>query len=211
VPAPYPHQPPEPTSPSRSSGESTCRRRERGAWIQERAGRVGGRGEDLHLCIDDSQARWHAPPEHAHPAVPVGSPLLARLSVRGLNLRAVNNAMVAMLEVIHLHSVFLTDASLRRMVAVCPCLRNLDLRYCCRLAASTSLMSGCAASRASPSSTTSTPPSCGSWYRSRPASAPSASASGRLSLHSISIRSISRCSEQSNEEIVYDDKSWARA
>ncbi|AQK57488.1 hypothetical protein ZEAMMB73_Zm00001d052614 [Zea mays] len=71
--------------------------------------------------------------------------------------------MVAMLEVIHLHSVFLTDASLRRMVAVCPCLRNLDLRYCCRLAASTSLMSGCAASRASPSSTTSTPPSCGSW------------------------------------------------
>jgi hypothetical protein len=44
VPTPYPHQPPEPTSPSHLSGESTRRRRERGAWIQERAGRVGGRG-----------------------------------------------------------------------------------------------------------------------------------------------------------------------
>nr|ACR38220.1 unknown [Zea mays] len=48
-------------------------------------------------------------------------------------------------------------------------------------------MPGCPTSSASPSSTAPTQPSCGSWYRSRPASAPSASASGRLSIHSISI------------------------
>ncbi|CAL5060160.1 unnamed protein product [Urochloa decumbens] len=64
---------------------------------------------------------------------PVGSRLLARLSVRGLNLTAAANAMVATLEVIHLHSVFLTDAALRRVVGACPRLRELDLRYCRRL------------------------------------------------------------------------------
>ncbi|KAF8776366.1 hypothetical protein HU200_003598 [Digitaria exilis] len=60
---------------------------------------------------------------------PVGSRLLARLSVRGLNLTAATNVMVATLEVIHLHSVFLTDAALRRVVGACPRLRELDLRY----------------------------------------------------------------------------------
>jgi hypothetical protein len=64
---------------------------------------------------------------------PVGSPLLARLSVRGLNLTATANAMVGALEVIHLHSVPLTDAALRRVVGACPCLRELELRYCRRL------------------------------------------------------------------------------
>lgn len=64
---------------------------------------------------------------------PVGSRLLARLSVRGLNLTAATNAMVATLEVIHLHSVFLTDAALRRVVGACPRLRELDLRYCRRV------------------------------------------------------------------------------
>jgi hypothetical protein len=133
VTAPYPHQPLEPTSPSRSSGGIhpsdvflSCGRQCRGSAESEEPGSRSGQtkwaggGEDLHLCIDDSQARRHAPPEHAHPTVPVGSPLLTRMSVRGINLRVVNNTMVAMLEVIHLHSVFLTDASLRRMVVVCP-------------------------------------------------------------------------------------------
>ncbi|CAN6247115.1 unnamed protein product, partial [Urochloa humidicola] len=64
---------------------------------------------------------------------PVGSRLLARLSVRGLNITAATNAMVATLEVIHFHSVFLTDAALRRVVGACPRLRELDLRYCRRL------------------------------------------------------------------------------
>ncbi|OEL18260.1 hypothetical protein BAE44_0020721 [Dichanthelium oligosanthes] len=64
---------------------------------------------------------------------PVGSRLLARLSVRGLNVTAAANAMVATLEVIHLHSVFVTDAALRRVVGACPRLRELDLRYCRRL------------------------------------------------------------------------------
>uniref|UniRef100_A0ACD5V8J7 Uncharacterized protein n=1 Tax=Avena sativa TaxID=4498 RepID=A0ACD5V8J7_AVESA len=61
---------------------------------------------------------------------PVGSPLLARLSVRGLHVTASANAMVGTLEVIHLHSVSITDAALRRVVAACPCLRELELRYC---------------------------------------------------------------------------------
>lgn len=64
---------------------------------------------------------------------PVGSPLLARLSLRGLNLTAAANAMVKALEVIRLHSVPLTDAALRRVVGACPCLRELELRYCRRL------------------------------------------------------------------------------
>ncbi|KAG8069804.1 hypothetical protein GUJ93_ZPchr0006g46095 [Zizania palustris] len=61
---------------------------------------------------------------------PVGSKLLARLSLRGLHLTASANAMVATLEVIHFHSVSLTDAALKRVVAACPRLRELELRYC---------------------------------------------------------------------------------
>uniref|UniRef100_A0A0D9YMM4 Uncharacterized protein n=1 Tax=Oryza glumipatula TaxID=40148 RepID=A0A0D9YMM4_9ORYZ len=61
---------------------------------------------------------------------PIGSKLLARLSVRGLHLTASANAMVATLEVIHFHSVSLTDAALRRVVSACPRLRELELRYC---------------------------------------------------------------------------------
>jgi hypothetical protein len=95
--------------------------------------------EDLHLRVDGGAGAGRGSrggtrrPGTLSVQFPVGSPLLARLSVRGLNLTAVNNAMVATLEVIHLHSVFLTDAALRRMVAACPRLRELDLRYCRRL------------------------------------------------------------------------------
>jgi hypothetical protein len=64
---------------------------------------------------------------------PVGSPLLARMSVRGLNLTASANAMARALEVIHLRSVPLTDAALRRVVGACPCLRELEIRCCRRL------------------------------------------------------------------------------
>jgi hypothetical protein len=95
--------------------------------------------EDLHLRADGGAGAARGSrgatrrPGALAVQFPVGSPLLARLSVRGLSLTAVNNAMVATLEVIHLHSVFLTDAALRRMVAACPRLRELDLRYCRRL------------------------------------------------------------------------------
>ncbi|CAD6251807.1 unnamed protein product [Miscanthus lutarioriparius] len=95
--------------------------------------------EDLHLRVDGGAGAGRGSrggtrrPGMLTVQFPVGSPLLARLSVRGLNLTAVNNAMVTTLEVIHLHSVFLTDAALRRMVAACPRLRELDLRYCRRL------------------------------------------------------------------------------
>ncbi|XP_066324943.1 F-box protein At5g03100-like [Miscanthus floridulus] len=95
--------------------------------------------EDLHLRVDGGAGAGRGSrggtrrPGMLTVQFPVGSPLLARLSMRGLNLTAVNNAMVATLEVIHLHSVFLTDAALRRMVAACPRLRELDLRYCRRL------------------------------------------------------------------------------
>ncbi|PAN04125.1 hypothetical protein PAHAL_1G044100 [Panicum hallii] len=97
--------------------------------------------EDLHLRLDGAAGRGSrgggggATRGRGMLTVhfPVGSRLLARLSVRGLNLTAAANAMVATLEVIHLHSVFLTDAALRRVVAACPRLRELDLRYCRRL------------------------------------------------------------------------------
>ena len=61
---------------------------------------------------------------------PIGSLLLARLSVCGLHLTAFAHAMVATLEVIHLHSVSITAAALRRLLAACPSLRDLELRYC---------------------------------------------------------------------------------
>uniref|UniRef100_K3YTJ3 Uncharacterized protein n=1 Tax=Setaria italica TaxID=4555 RepID=K3YTJ3_SETIT len=95
--------------------------------------------EDLHLRVDGGAGRGSRGGGGTRGRgmltvhFPVGSRLLARLSVRGLNLTAAANAMVATLEVIHLHSVFLTDAALRRVVAACPRLRELDLRYCRRL------------------------------------------------------------------------------
>ncbi|XP_062224029.1 F-box protein At5g03100-like [Phragmites australis] len=93
--------------------------------------------EDLHLRLDGSVGRGSRGgtrrPGMLTVHFPVGSPLLARLSVRGLNLTAAANAMVATLEVIHLHSVPLTDAALRRVVAACPRLRELEIRYCRRL------------------------------------------------------------------------------
>ncbi|WVZ77806.1 hypothetical protein U9M48_025628 [Paspalum notatum var. saurae] len=98
--------------------------------------------EDLRLRLDGAAAGRGARgggggtrrPGTLSVHFPLGSPLLARLSVRGLNLTAAAaNTMVATLEVIHLHSVFLTDAALRRVVAACPRLRDLDLRYCRRL------------------------------------------------------------------------------
>ncbi|KQJ93432.1 putative FBD-associated F-box protein At5g56390 [Brachypodium distachyon] len=91
--------------------------------------------EDLQLRLDGTGGRGSRGGQRRAGALavhfPVGSPLLARLSVRGLHLTASANAMVATLEVIHLHSVSLTDAALRRVVAACPCLRELELR-CCR-------------------------------------------------------------------------------
>ncbi|XP_047080972.1 putative F-box/FBD/LRR-repeat protein At2g05300 [Lolium rigidum] len=90
--------------------------------------------EDVQLRLDGTTPRG-ARGGHRRAGVltvhfPVGSPLLARLSVRGLHVTASANAMVATLEVVHLHSVSITDAALRRVVAACPCLRELDLRYC---------------------------------------------------------------------------------
>jgi hypothetical protein len=87
--------------------------------------------EDVQLRLDGSgRARGGRRAGALAVHFPVGSPLLARLSVRGLHLTASANAMVATLEVVHLHSVSLTDAALRRVVAACPCLRELDIRYC---------------------------------------------------------------------------------
>ncbi|CAM0946759.1 unnamed protein product [Alopecurus aequalis] len=91
--------------------------------------------EDMQLRLDGGPGGRGARGGHRRAGVltvhfPVGSPLLARLSVRGLHVTASANAMVATLEVIHLHSVSITDAALRRVVAACPCLRELELRYC---------------------------------------------------------------------------------
>ncbi|KAL6888700.1 hypothetical protein ACP4OV_009726 [Aristida adscensionis] len=90
--------------------------------------------EDLHLRLEGGAGRGSRGGTRRAGTLtvqfPVGSPLLARLSVRGLHLTASANAMVATLEVVHLHSVSLTDAALRRVVAASPRLRELELRYC---------------------------------------------------------------------------------
>jgi hypothetical protein len=60
---------------------------------------------------------------------PMDSPLLTRLSLRGIHLSAANSASTR-LEILALHSVTLTEAALRKVVAACPVLRCLDIRRC---------------------------------------------------------------------------------
>ncbi|KAJ1703987.1 hypothetical protein LUZ63_003766 [Rhynchospora breviuscula] len=60
---------------------------------------------------------------------PMDSPLLIRLSLRGIHLSAANSASTR-LEILALHSVSLSDAALRKVVAACPLLRCLDIRRC---------------------------------------------------------------------------------
>lgn len=60
---------------------------------------------------------------------PMDSPLLTRLSLRGIHLSAANSASTH-LEILALHSVTLSEAALRKVVAACPVLRCLDIRRC---------------------------------------------------------------------------------
>lgn len=60
---------------------------------------------------------------------PMESLLLTRLSLRGIHLSAANSASTR-LEILTLHSVTLSEAALRKVVAACPVLRCLDIRRC---------------------------------------------------------------------------------
>ncbi|XP_038972394.1 putative F-box/LRR-repeat protein At3g18150 isoform X2 [Phoenix dactylifera] len=60
------------------------------------------------------------------------SPNLSRLTVCGFHLScpAAHFKRLSSLEILCLHSISITDAALRRIIAACPRLRSLDLRYC---------------------------------------------------------------------------------
>ncbi|TVU08595.1 hypothetical protein EJB05_42004, partial [Eragrostis curvula] len=63
---------------------------------------------------------------------PLSSPCLVHLSLRGIgisNMYQVDRPLSA-LEVIHLHSVRICELTFRNLMAMCPRLRTLDLRWC---------------------------------------------------------------------------------
>ncbi|KAJ3679439.1 hypothetical protein LUZ60_017450 [Juncus effusus] len=60
---------------------------------------------------------------------PLNSPILTHLSLRGIHLTASSSALTK-LESVFLHSVTLTDAAVKKIVASCPDLRVLDIRAC---------------------------------------------------------------------------------
>uniref|UniRef100_A0A453SUM7 Uncharacterized protein n=1 Tax=Aegilops tauschii subsp. strangulata TaxID=200361 RepID=A0A453SUM7_AEGTS len=67
--------------------------------------------------------------------LPLGDPHLARLSLGAMTVGlpdsfSARSHPFSALEVIHLHCVRISDGTLRSLVAACPLLHTLDLRYC---------------------------------------------------------------------------------
>uniref|UniRef100_A0A8R7R8L6 F-box domain-containing protein n=2 Tax=Triticum urartu TaxID=4572 RepID=A0A8R7R8L6_TRIUA len=67
--------------------------------------------------------------------LPLGDPHLARLSLRAVTVDlpvsfSAHSHPFSALEVIHLHCVRISDRTVNRLVAACPLLHTLDLRYC---------------------------------------------------------------------------------
>nr|XP_045087488.1 uncharacterized protein LOC109776024 [Aegilops tauschii subsp. strangulata] len=67
--------------------------------------------------------------------LPLGDPHLARLSLRAVTVDlpgsfSADSHPFSALEVIHLHCVRISDRTVNRLVAACPLLHTLDLRYC---------------------------------------------------------------------------------
>ncbi|KAM3193427.1 hypothetical protein ACQJBY_070189 [Aegilops geniculata] len=67
--------------------------------------------------------------------LPPGDPHLARLSLRAVTVElpgsfSAHSHPFSALEVIHLHCVRISDRTVNRLVAACPLLHTLDLRYC---------------------------------------------------------------------------------
>ncbi|KAL6838419.1 hypothetical protein ACP4OV_031664 [Aristida adscensionis] len=86
--------------------------------------------EDLHVDHRRDTASSRKPSFH----LPLASPSLARLSLRGLAVAGIYYRAAAppfhALEVIRLHRVSIAQAAFKRMMAACPALRTLDLRGC---------------------------------------------------------------------------------
>jgi hypothetical protein len=86
------------------------------------------RAEDLHVELRraklGSNLSFH---------FPLSSPRLVHLSLRGIgisNMYYRGARLFSALEVIHLHSVPVSQLTFRKMMALCPSLRTLDLRRC---------------------------------------------------------------------------------
>ncbi|PVH47333.1 hypothetical protein PAHAL_4G038800 [Panicum hallii] len=84
------------------------------------------RVEDLHVEVGH---HWQSLVFH----LPLSSPLLAHLSLRGIRIYNIKGAQpFYALEVIRLHSVRICKSTFRRLMALCPSLHTLDLhRYNC--------------------------------------------------------------------------------
>ncbi|KAL6603619.1 hypothetical protein ACP70R_043980 [Stipagrostis hirtigluma subsp. patula] len=83
--------------------------------------------EDLHVGVDQTLRRFNF-------HLPLSSPRLARLSLRRMSIASVYYYKRAQtfqaLEVIMLHSVSVAESAFKKMMALCPSLRTLDLRHC---------------------------------------------------------------------------------
>jgi len=83
------------------------------------------RAEELHVEMRTaSKLKFH---------LPRSSPLLARLSLRRIGVAGMyyrGAQPLRALEVVALHSVSITQAAAKKMLALCPGLRTLDLRAC---------------------------------------------------------------------------------
>ncbi|KAL6603623.1 hypothetical protein ACP70R_043984 [Stipagrostis hirtigluma subsp. patula] len=85
------------------------------------------RVEDLHVgrqTTNEPRLGFH---------LPFASPLLARLSLSGLSVCSIyykGAQPFHALEVIRLHRVSISQAAFKKTMALCPCLRTLDLRGC---------------------------------------------------------------------------------
>ncbi|KAL6603620.1 hypothetical protein ACP70R_043981 [Stipagrostis hirtigluma subsp. patula] len=82
--------------------------------------------EDLHVVhVGETSLNFH---------LPLSSPRLARLSLRGFSIPRVSHYKGAQpfqaLEVIMLHSISIAQSAFKKMMALCPSLRTLDLRHC---------------------------------------------------------------------------------
>uniref|UniRef100_A0ACD6AF02 Uncharacterized protein n=1 Tax=Avena sativa TaxID=4498 RepID=A0ACD6AF02_AVESA len=111
---------------------------------------IGGlKSEHIQRCLEYATAcavedlRVHLTNQTIHSfffhfQLPPGDPHLTRLSICGISVGisdcfCLHSHAFSALEVIHLRHVYISDITVKLLVAACPLLRTLDLRYCAGL------------------------------------------------------------------------------